>query len=39
MPVNQLAFGFTETLDSYNWVITVNTVPEDPYAGSEFPAW
>ena len=31
-PINQLAYGFTETLGWNSWVIAVNAVPEDPYA-------
>lgn len=38
-PINQLAYGFTETLNAYRWLIAVNSVPEDPYTGSSLPAW
>jgi hypothetical protein len=41
-PVNQLVFGYTETLDAKSWTITFNTVPEDPWSstgGTPLPTW
>jgi hypothetical protein len=38
-PIDQLCWGFTETLNARKWTISVNTVPEDPYAGSGQPTW
>ena len=38
-PINQLAFGFTETLNAFTWTITINAVPEDPYTGNSLPTW
>jgi hypothetical protein len=37
--IDQLAWGFTETLNAYMWTIAINAVPEDPYAGSGLPTW
>ena len=38
-PVNQLAWGFTETLNIYTWTIALNCVPESPYSEGEPPTW
>ena len=32
--ITQLAFGFTETINAYEWTIDVNAVPESPYEGA-----
>lgn len=32
--INQLAFGFTETLNAFLWTISINAVPESPYEGA-----
>lgn len=29
--ISQLAFGFSETINSYTWTIALNAVPESPY--------
>ncbi len=39
LPIAQLAWGFTETLNAYTWTITINTVPESPYAQGNPPTW
>lgn len=39
IPVNQLAFGYTETLNAFTWTIAFNMVPEDPYSGADLPTW
>jgi hypothetical protein len=40
MPINQLAFGFTETLNMFEWTIAVNAVPADPYTSNDvLPTW
>jgi hypothetical protein len=38
-PINQLCWGFTETLNARTWTISVNTVPEDPYSEASPPTW
>jgi len=41
-PVNQLCSGFSETLNAWQWTITINAVPEDPYTAGvndTLPAW
>lgn len=38
-PVNQLCWGYTETLNSRKWTFAFNAVPESPYAGSGQPTW
>lgn len=30
-PINQLMFGYTETLNAFTWTISANCVPEVPY--------
>ena len=37
--IDQLCWGFTETLNNYVWTIAVNAVPEDPYTGGGLPTW
>jgi hypothetical protein len=37
--INQLCWGFTETVNTYTWTIAINAVPEDPYTGSGLPTW
>ncbi len=40
--INQLCFGFSETLNAFEWTIAVNAVPEDPYTsppGTPLPTW
>lgn len=32
-PIDQLALGFTEVLNAYQWTIALNCVPELPYEG------
>lgn len=32
--IRQLAFGFTETINAFEWTIDVNAVPESPYEGA-----
>ena len=39
LPVNQLFWGVTETLNAYTWTININTVPESPYAEGNPPTW
>jgi hypothetical protein len=39
-PINQLCYGFTETLNAFTWVIQINAVPADPYLStSPLPYW
>ena len=38
-PINQLCWGFTETLNARKWTIAVNAVPEDPYGETSPPTW
>lgn len=38
-PISQLAFGFTEVINVYTWTISINTVPESPYAEGNPPTW
>lgn len=39
-PINQLCFGFAETLSNVIWTIEINAVPEDPWTNpSGFPTW
>jgi hypothetical protein len=38
-PIAQLAWGFTETLNSFKWDIDVNAVPESPYSQGNPPSW
>jgi hypothetical protein len=37
--INQLAWGYNETLNNFYWIIAFNTVPEDPYTGEDLPSW
>ena len=37
--IDQLCWGFTETLNAYVWTISINAVPEDPYSGADLPTW
>jgi hypothetical protein len=39
MPIQQLAWGVTETLSNYIWRIDWNAVPESPYSTGNPPAW
>jgi len=39
VPISQLAFGFTETLNGFTWDIAINTVPESPYSEGDPPTW
>lgn len=32
--IKQLAFGFTETINAFEWTIDINAVPESPYEGA-----
>lgn len=38
-PVNELCWGFSETLNAYVWTISINAVPEAPYSGGSLPTW
>lgn len=38
-PINQLCFGFKESLAAFEWTVTINGVPGDPYSGSSLPVW
>lgn len=38
-PIDQLVWGYTETLNSRKWIIQYNTVPETPYAMANPPKW
>jgi hypothetical protein len=35
--IQQLVFGWTETINAFNWTITFNTVPEIPYSAGYSP--
>lgn len=37
--IKQLAYGFTETLNAYQWTIGINAVPESPYSIGNPPTW
>lgn len=37
--INQLVYGWQETLNAYKWTITLNAVPESPYTGAGLPTW
>jgi hypothetical protein len=37
--IQQLAWGFQETLNAFMWTIAINAVPESPYSGSGLPTW
>lgn len=37
--IKQLAYGFTEYLNAYEWTISINGVPESPYEGGGLPTW
>jgi hypothetical protein len=39
MPIQQLAFGYNETLNAYVWELAYNAVPESPYSEGDPPAW
>jgi hypothetical protein len=39
MPIQQLAWGFTEHLNSFKWTIDLNCVPESPYSEGNPPTW
>ena len=38
-PIQQLAWGMTETLSNYRWTIDINAVPESPYSTGNPPTW
>ena len=38
-PVQQLAWGMTETLNARKWTIDINAVPESPYSQGNPPTW
>jgi hypothetical protein len=38
-PIQQLAFGYTETLNAFVWNIQYNAVPEAPYGEGNPPTW
>lgn len=38
-PVKQLCWGFTETLNAFQWTIDVNAVPETPYEATSYGWW
>jgi hypothetical protein len=38
-PISQLAWGFTETLNAFKWLISWNAVPEAPYSEGDPPTW
>ena len=38
-PVGQLAWGYTENLNTYTWSISFNAIPEAPYSEGDPPAW
>jgi hypothetical protein len=37
--IQQLAWGFQETLNAFMWLIAINAVPYSPYQGSGLPTW
>jgi hypothetical protein len=37
--VKQLIYGYTETLNAFNWTFDFNCVPESPYEGGGLPSW
>ena len=37
--VKQLVFGYTETLNAFQWTFDFNCVPESPYEGGSLPTW
>ena len=39
MPIAQLAWGFTEHLNAYVWLLSVNAVPESPFSTGNPPSW
>jgi len=34
--INQLCFGFSETLNAFTWTVAINADPEDPYTAGSF---
>ena len=38
-PISQLAWGFTERLNAFVWVISFNSVPQSPYSEGNPPVW
>lgn len=34
-PINQLVYGYTETLNAFTWTLAMNCVPESPYEVAE----
>jgi hypothetical protein len=39
MPISQLAWGVTETLNAFVWKVDFNAVPESPYSEGNPPTW
>ncbi len=37
--IDQLAYGFSEAIGPYAWEISINAVPESPYASGSLPDW
>lgn len=37
--IDQLAFGFDETINTFKWLINPQCVPESEFTGSGFPTW
>ena len=38
-PIQQLALGFTETINAFKWTLDANCVPESPYSEGNPPTW
>jgi hypothetical protein len=38
-PINQLCFGFAESMNAFEWTIAINAVPADPWNGTNLPSW
>ena len=38
-PIQQLAWGTTETINAFRWTLDANSVPESPYSTGNPPSW
>ena len=38
-PIQQLVYGFTESINAFKWDISHNAVPEAPYSTGDPPSW
>jgi type 1 fimbria pilin len=38
-PIDQLCFGFAESMNAFEWTIAINAVPQDPWTGQNLPSW